>query len=301
MFDFHAHAGESTNDAFVTILRERELECKGNYRYFSLGFLPWLDDSFDFARYLSLIENSDLPVGEVGLDRRYNTPGQEMYLWKILSSISPAYEQTIDDLEDSYDSIATEQSTQNTNIASLQDVSNTLQTACSYANTQVNLHNSQISTINTNLTNLTNKVEDLEDTVLDLNTGASSSTYEVVYDRSSTDTAVNHNYPNGIKIGYSLTMDLSKYTYLRVFFSLENNSAQSFIKLTDRERPDFLAIASNTSTTKYYTVKFSVPLTLSRFVTNLYNIFTFDSSGNFTREVNNNNEDFYVYRIEGYL
>ena len=89
MFDFHAHAGESTNDAFVTILRERELECKGNYRYFSLGFLPWLDDSFDFARYLSLIENSDLPVGEVGLDRRYNTPGQEMYLWKILSSISP--------------------------------------------------------------------------------------------------------------------------------------------------------------------------------------------------------------------
>ena len=93
MFDFHAHAGESTNDAFVTILRERELECKGNYRYFSLGFLPWLDDSFDFARYLSLIENSDLPVGEVGLDYhwKYGTKETQRKLFESQIGIASRY------------------------------------------------------------------------------------------------------------------------------------------------------------------------------------------------------------------
>ena len=122
----------------------------------------------------------------------------------------------------------------------------------------------------------------------------------VIYDMRSTDASINLGKTTGLVGSTSLAMDLTKYTYVRVFAMLNTYEAQSFVKITDRKRADFTLsnIATNMRALNY--LKYTVATTLDRFQVAYYGSFTYDTTTKaFTATNGAKHDNFYIYRIEG--
>lgn len=128
----------------------------------------------------------------------------------------------------------------------------------------------------------------------------SLSNYDVIYDRDSEDPAINLGYPDGMQIGMSINLDLTKYTYIRVYLNLSTCDAQIFVKLTNRLRTDFTVIAFSSTMSTCYVTKVLVPPSQDKIVTSTYAAYTWQNDGTINRTIGNLNSSYYIYRIEGY-
>lgn len=122
----------------------------------------------------------------------------------------------------------------------------------------------------------------------------------VIYDKNSTDANVNLGYTDGLLIGGNISVDLSQYSRVRVYASLNNFDVQSEICLNNREGTDFTGFTCSTNYSTFYIVKFFINSSRTRFTTNFVSQTVIESDGTVAKSLINNNSDYYVYRIEAY-
>ena len=185
---------------------------------------------------------------------------------------------------------------------SLKTLHYALTTTVSNQGVQQNGFASSLEGLESDLSTLSTTVSALEDTVSNLPTGeepVEADEIIVVYDRSSTDSAINRNLPDGIVIGNSISLDLSAYSSIRIFCDFDGVGAQANVRINeDREAKDFCVYAATNFFTKHYVTKFSIPASKKLFVTSYIGEIVVSSSGTVTQSLYNMNSDFYVYRIE---
>ena len=158
------------------------------------------------------------------------------------------------------------------------------------------------STVNTDLPSLTTRVSDLEDQVDSLAGGSSALSFDVLFDRASTDENISFGYTGGWLGGVQRNFDLTKYTGLRFFATLGGMGAQYYVKLTNREKADFLMLASNSNASKLYFMKVNIPLALNRIQVAYTGTITINTDGTVERtQATSGNTSHFLSRIEGYF
>ena len=191
--------------------------------------------------------------------------------------------------------------TNDTNIGLLQSKASQLQANLATLGGYYADMEDDISDINSSLSTLSLDLAELEGVVDDLSIGSSDSSYVLVYDKDSLDPSIHLNKQNGILLGTSFALDLTSYTYLRVYFYMGGSGAQTYIKLTDRKTADQLVVSCAASLSTYHTVRLIIPTNRSRLSAEIFNSIEIDSEGNVTKTLRGNESNFYIYRIEGYL
>ena len=158
------------------------------------------------------------------------------------------------------------------------------------------------STVSTSLPDLTSRVDELETKVNALSAGSSSMNYDVLFDRASDDPDVTHGFTGGWLGGSQLMVDLTKYTGLRFFVTLGGMGGQYYVKLTNREKPDFLILGANTNASNLYYMKVNIPMSLNRIQVAYTGTITINSDGTVTRTQGTSaNTNHFVSRVEAYF
>ena len=153
-------------------------------------------------------------------------------------------------------------------------------------------------TVITDLANLETKVTNLETRVDALE----ADPFEVLFDRASTDENISFGYTGGWLGGVQRNFDLTKYTGLRFFATLGGMGAQYYVKLTNREKADFLMLASNSNASKLYFMKVNIPLALNRIQVAYTGTITINPDGTVERtQGTSGNTSHFLSRIEGYF
>lgn len=196
------------------------------------------------------------------------------------------------ELSASVSEISYEQSGQYTNMIALSNKVTSMETDL----------NAVESTVNTDLPSLTTRVSDLEDQVDSLAGGSSALSFDVLFDRASTDENISFGYTGGWLGGVQRNFDLTKYTGLRFFATLGGMGAQYYVKLTNREKADFLMLASNSNASKLYFMKVNIPLALNRIQVAYTGTITINTDGTVERtQGTSGNTSHFLSRIEGYF
>ncbi len=86
MFDAHAHAGEYTEDAFVSSASTDEYHALLPFPWKALGALPGYGDA-DFA-LMEKAAAEGFHIGEIGLDRRYGGRDEQIRVFRRALSIA---------------------------------------------------------------------------------------------------------------------------------------------------------------------------------------------------------------------
>lgn len=125
--------------------------------------------------------------------------------------------------------------------------------------------------------------------------------YTVVYDKTSTDSNINKNKPNGIIIGETINIDLSLYNFIRIYFNLNGTNAQTDVSIGQyREGVDFSVYAGNNGFLTHYTTKFTVAKSRRIISTSFVAEIVVNSDGTVTQTLKSQDANFYIYRIEAY-
>ena len=129
-----------------------------------------------------------------------------------------------------------------------------------------------------------------------------SGLYEVLFDRSSPDENISLGETGGWLGGVQRNFDLTKYTGLRFFATLGGMGAQYYVKLTNREKADFLMLASNSNASKLYFMKVNIPLALNRIQVAYTGTITINTDGTVERtQGTSENTSHFLSRIEAYF
>lgn len=125
--------------------------------------------------------------------------------------------------------------------------------------------------------------------------------YTVVYDKTSLDSNINKELPNGIVIGTTVKIDLSSYNFIRIYFNLNGTNAQTDISIGEyREGVDFTVYASSNGFLTHYATKLTVAKSRKIVSTNFVAEIVVNSDGTVTQTLKTNDANFYIYRIEAY-
>ena len=125
--------------------------------------------------------------------------------------------------------------------------------------------------------------------------------YTIVYDKTSLDSNINKELPNGIVIGSTVNIDLSSYNFIRIYFNLNGTNAQTDISIGEyREGVDFTVYASSNGFLTHYATKLTVAKSRKIVSTNFVAEIVVNSDGTVTQTLKTNDANFYIYRIEAY-
>lgn len=125
--------------------------------------------------------------------------------------------------------------------------------------------------------------------------------YTIVYDKTSLDSNINKELPNGIIIGTAVNIDLSSYNFIRIYFNLNGTNAQTDISIGEyREGVDFTVYASSNGFLTHYTTKFTVAKSRRIISTSFVAEIVVNSDGTVTQTLKSQDANFYIYRIEAY-
>ena len=188
-----------------------------------------------------------------------------------------------------------------TNFETLSTNHNTLASTVSTLSAKHTEYDSSISEIESDITSLTTRVTTLENTVDDLPGGSTGGSQTVtVYDRSSDDANINKNLPNGLVIGKTLSIDLTAYNAITLFYNLDGTGAQATFRIDQsRETVDFSVYAGNNGFLTHYTTKLTVAKSRRIISTSFVAEIVVNSDGTVTQTLKSQDANFYIYRIDG--
>ena len=228
-------------------------------------------------------------------------------------------ETRISSLESGITELEKEVDVNSENITAVQEKVDTVELSLTQLQTTVGENGERIEVLESSDASQTSEIEELNNLISTLNSTASTLQAEievlkaqmdsikvpktvVIYDKNSTDEAVNLGYPDGI-VGYkNVSIDFTPYTRVRIYATIYNCDVQKEVILANRNKNDISFYAQSASPKVFFNFKVLIPFTLTRFQTAGYGKWTWSATeGVLSVESGTTTENVYVYRIEGII
>ena len=180
----------------------------------------------------SLVQQTALKNTELDVDVKdlYNKTKQASTSIQSIQSAVDDINDDITDVEGDITTINNSISTINTSITSLDGSVSSLNNSVSSINGSITSLGNDVQSLNNSVSTINGNITTINSSIGTINTQISSmEKVTVLYDKKSNDSAINRGYTAGILGQTNLSIDLTGYQYVRIYFTIYNYSAYNVV------------------------------------------------------------------------
>lgn len=225
---------------------------------------------------------------------------------KVLSDSVDAMSSKFSTIENAFNDvkdIPSEFASLQTTVNSFQSQIDSTKSSLTAINLKVNSYSSSIETITTQNTANATRMAEIEKKLSSLTTSVNNLvSYDLLYDKDSTDANINHGFTDGIGGTDTLPFNFADYSYLRLYAVVNGVQGLIDMPLENRLRTDYTIVTSNMTCSTIAFFKVSVVPKISKVQPSYTGIYTYDTATSSFKQTfrGMDRTKSYIHRIEAY-